>query len=272
MTGTLPTSPAEPVVLKCHRAPAEAGERVLFLHGLANSAGVWRTSIARWPEGAELWTADLPWRLSHPRTWSREDGLERYVAEAVARIPGGVDVIVAHSFAANLVLEALAAPDSTLARPRALVLVSPFYRATPDDFTWRDIERFPVTFRRIIEAGIAVQAGHRTGPAALDALVTRVCALVGPYGWASFLRIYLRTPQLALSRLGVPSLVVAGADDFCPPPAESLALAEAIPDARAHLVPGVGHFAMVQNTEAFVTGVSEFVADLRTSLSKENSR
>jgi pimeloyl-ACP methyl ester carboxylesterase len=262
---------AGPVVLKCHRAPAEAGERILFLHGLANSAAVWRTAIGRWPGAAELWTADLPWRLNHPGNWSWEGGLPDHLAEAVAGVPGGADVIVAHSFAANLVIEALTDPRGPiLPRPRALVLVSPFYRAAPADFTWPDIEEFPAAFRRIVEAGILIQARGGVGAELLADLVVRVCALVGPYGWASFLQLYLRTPQLALSRLDLPCLVVAGAGDFCPPPAESIALAAALPAAEPLVLPGVGHFAMVQSPESFVSAVSRFVA--QTCRSKEKTR
>ncbi|WP_367123682.1 4-carboxymuconolactone decarboxylase [Streptomyces phytohabitans] len=53
-----------------------------------------------------------------------------------------------------------------------------------------------------------------------------------------------------LSRIGVPTLVVAGADDEATPPADARALVAGIPDARLAIVPGASHLVPVEQPGA----------------------
>lgn len=53
-----------------------------------------------------------------------------------------------------------------------------------------------------------------------------------------------------LSRIGVPALVVAGADDEATPPADARALVAGIPDARLAIVPGASHLVPVEQPGA----------------------
>ncbi|MBM0278025.1 alpha/beta fold hydrolase [Micromonospora tarensis] len=263
MSGPRPDRTA-PVVVTRRRAAHVVHRRILFLHGLGNSDEVWNAAIARWPDPhAELWSADLPWRLDFPGEWRHGADLTGYLAEATAGVPGTPDVVVAHSFAANLLLEWLTVPVRPTGAPAGAVLVSPFYRPSPDAFGWPDLERFPQTFRRVIEAGVAVHSAGRLAPQRLDDVVARVCDIVGPYGWARFLQTYLATPWLRTELVDMPCLVLAGADDFCPPAAESIALAGALPDARLHTFPDGGHFAMVERPDAFAAAVATFCTTLR---------
>lgn len=54
----------------------------------------------------------------------------------------------------------------------------------------------------------------------------------------------------ALGGVGVPTLVVAGADDQATPPAEARALVAGIPDARLAIVPGASHLTPVEQPGA----------------------
>ncbi|MDT0380357.1 alpha/beta fold hydrolase [Streptomyces sp. DSM 42041] len=54
----------------------------------------------------------------------------------------------------------------------------------------------------------------------------------------------------ALPRIGVPALVVAGADDRVTPPSDARALVAGIPDARLALVPGASHLVPVEQPAA----------------------
>lgn len=53
-----------------------------------------------------------------------------------------------------------------------------------------------------------------------------------------------------LSRIGVPALVVAGAEDEATPPADARALVAGIPDARLAIVPGASHLVPVEQPGA----------------------
>ena len=257
MTTTSPPVPAEGTVLTRRRPSGGTGHRVLLLHGLANSDSVWQPVLERWTGDDEVWSANLPWRVNTPTPWSRAGDPVDDLGAALRRVPGGADVVIAHSYAANLLLELLSRPGSP--RPQRVVLVSPFFRPTAADFTWADFQHFPARFRRITEAGVDMHARGRLGPAARTQMVDRVCELVGPYGWARFLEVYLRTPWLRTDLVTMPVLVVAGADDFSPPAGESAALAGVLPDARLRLIAGTGHFSMVEHPATFLAAVGEFL-------------
>lgn len=58
------------------------------------------------------------------------------------------------------------------------------------------------------------------------------------------------------------ALIVCGADDKMTPPALSEYLRDHIPGAELALIPGAGHYAMLENPEAFNTALTDFVNSL----------
>lgn len=71
-----------------------------------------------------------------------------------------------------------------------------------------------------------------------------------------------RLPELTL-----PVLVITGDDDRIVPTAESIRLAEALPDAELVIIPNTGHIPQEESPEQFVTAVLSFVErlDARTT-------
>ncbi|HPL64614.1 MAG TPA: alpha/beta hydrolase [Syntrophales bacterium] len=65
-----------------------------------------------------------------------------------------------------------------------------------------------------------------------------------------------------VAKIRLPVLVVCGADDKMTPPANSQFLKEGISGAKLALIPGAGHFVMMENAEAFNKAVKEFVQSL----------
>src|SRR6478609_140288 len=51
----------------------------------------------------------------------------------------------------------------------------------------------------------------------------------------------------SLSQINVPTLVIAGEEDGVTPPQESEILAKGISDSTLSLIPGAGHFSMLEN-------------------------
>ena len=242
--------------------------RVLFLHGLANSSAVWESVVSRISPGVEAWTADLPWCGDGCDEWSHERDPVSYLAQTLDQVCGEIDVVVAHSFSANLLLELLSRRAVAGVDPRhrhglrGLVLVSPFYRRSPGDFTWTDLTRFPGVFQQIMETGIAVQSGGRIEPEIQRHMALRVCERVGPHGWARFLETYLRTPWLRTDLITLPCLVVAGRRDFSPPLGESAALAADLPFGRLHPVANAGHFSMTEQPTELAALIDRFLASV----------
>jgi pimeloyl-ACP methyl ester carboxylesterase len=65
-----------------------------------------------------------------------------------------------------------------------------------------------------------------------------------------------------MATIRVPTLVVCGEEDVITPPAESEAMARAIPGARLALIPGAGHLANLENPAAYDAAVRGFLASL----------
>ncbi|GGS36243.1 alpha/beta fold hydrolase [Actinokineospora fastidiosa] len=187
-------------------------------------------------------------------------GVANEYSTGVKRTGQGDLVVVAHSFSANLLLSLLdRTPELGVG---GIVLVSPFYRAEPEGFEWADIARYLNDFHLIMEDGIRAQGGQRLSPGVRRELALRVRDLVGPYGWTRFFQTYLATPWLRLDRVTTPVLVLSGENDFAALPAEARALAAALPNARARVLPDCGHFLMAERPERFAAEITRFVHSL----------
>ncbi|GLZ32204.1 hypothetical protein Lesp02_43920 [Lentzea sp. NBRC 105346] len=266
---SLATELERPVVVRRHQENG-TGPKLLLLHGLANSSTVWNDFAEQAGHEFDLWSADLPWRGEGVASWSNRGDLPGWIGEALDEVPGGADVVVAHSFSATLLLTLL---DRELAAGRdpfdkygirALVLVSPFYRADPESFDWADISRYLNDFHLIMEDGIRVHSAGRLGRDLRLDLAYRVRDNVGPYGWTRFFQTYLETPWLRTDAIRVPCLLLAGERDFAAVPGEAVDLAARLPDARVRVLSGCGHFLMSERAEAFAAAITEFVTALPT--------
>lgn len=245
------------------------GPSALLLHGLANSSSVWEALAGRDAGGLDLWTAELPWGGGQSPAWAYRADATAAVADALGQVPGGARVVVAHSFSALLLLDLLSDELARGADPfarygiDALVLASPFYRRDPEDFEYGVVGELLEDFRRTMDEGIRVMAGPRLDPSLRHDMALRVCERVGPYGYLSFFRSYLRTPWLRTDLITVPALVVSGEEDLIARSTESLALTADLPHARCRLIPGAGHFPMVEQVDAFCTALGEFAGSIR---------
>ncbi|GAA3735427.1 hypothetical protein GCM10022225_17540 [Plantactinospora mayteni] len=253
--------------------------RTLLLHGLGSSRAIWDRFESRAPEWLELWDAELPWASVGDNGWSHQADATGWAAQALAGVDGGADLVVAHSFAANTLLELLGRagaatePESVrpamapatpagVTLPRAVVLVSPFYRPAADDFDWAAIDFYLNDFHRILEEGIRVSAPAGLPAEVRAAMGERVRERIGPYGWMRFFDAYLRTPFLPVADLALPLLVISGDGDFAARPGDGRALADAAPAGRYALLADCGHFAMAEHPDRFAALVADFAHPL----------
>lgn len=244
--------------------PRAAGApRVVLLHGLGGSTAIWDGFVERSGTTLDFWDADLPWLSGSDGQWSQRADPWTWVRQAVHAVLGA-DVVVAHSFAANLLLEMLSRAE--VVRPKAVVLVSPFYRPAARDFDWATISYYLNGFHRIFEEGLRVSAGGRLTEDMIGWMAERVRDRIGPYGWMRFFDAYLRTPFLNTSSVTVPVLVVAGENDIAARPSDATALAARLPDCRLTVLPGCGHFAMAERPCEFAEIVHDFLSEQNTFL------
>jgi pimeloyl-ACP methyl ester carboxylesterase len=250
-----------------HTRPTN-GPAALLLHGLANGPSVWEALAGSHAGGLDLWTADLPWGGGQPPDWAYRSEASHAVANALEQVRDGAPIVVAHSFSAVLLLDLLSEELARGGDPFArygiegLVLASPFYRRDPESFEYGVVGELLDNFRSTMDEGIRVMAGPRLDASLRHDMAQRVCERVGPYGYLSFFRSYLRTPWLRTELITVPTLVISGAEDRIAVPAESLALTADLPNARCQLVPGAGHFPMVERVDAFSAALGEFLGSI----------
>lgn len=268
-----PPAPSAPVVLRRHSGAAAAGApKVLFLHGLAGTDTVWDETARQLGPDHEVWSAGLPWRGQGVTGWGRTADLTPWVEEALVSVPGPVDVVVAHSMSSNVLLELLdrtgRADGDAFSDPfsrfgiRALVLVSPFYRGTAEEFDWGTITHYLNDFHLILQEGIRAHSGRPVSAETEVAMAERIREWIGPYGWIRFFDLFLRTPELRTARIAVPCLVIGGTHDIATPSEHAIALAGALPDARLRVLERSGHFPMVDEPAAFGAELRAFLGSV----------
>ncbi|MGV9295064.1 alpha/beta fold hydrolase [Amycolatopsis sp. NPDC003676] len=233
------------------RRESRGSARVLLLHGLGCTNSMWDRFADQLGDSVELWDVRLPWH-GLDGGWGHVADQAAAVVDAVENGPG-FDAVIAHSFAAGLLLEAFAADRIA---PRPAVLASVFYRAEPTDFTWTDISRYLNEFHLIFAEAL------RLGGGGAGERLERACRIrdqIGPYGWVRFFESYLRTPFLDLSGIRAPQLVLAGDSDIATRQSDSRALAELLPSGGFGVLGDCGHFPMLEQPGAFARAVLDFL-------------
>jgi pimeloyl-ACP methyl ester carboxylesterase len=242
-------------------ACGRAAVRVLLLHGMGGGLSGWDALAARLAPHLELWDARLPWAFTGDPEWAREPDVTQSVIAAVdgVRRAAGrpVDVVIAHSFAANVVLELLAGSD--LLTRTASVLVSPFYRDLAVDLDWRAVlSGIDGCYQRV-----AQEIQQRHGACGTDqfraVVAQRILRLTGPYPRLRFQQVYSRTPRLDLESMTVPVVVVGGSDDPAATADGIRLLACRIPHARSEILDGCGHFPMIERPARLAEIIEDFI-------------
>ncbi|MFD8519488.1 alpha/beta fold hydrolase [Streptomyces capillispiralis] len=257
----------EPLVLRQRTGSGEAGRRALLLHGLGSSESCWDAFVEHRPPGLELWSAGLPWRAGGTfAVAERDDSV--WITEAIRRIPGGADVVIAHSYATVLLLTLLADLAAAGRDPReelgvrGVVLVSPFYREHPEDFTWAELPAFLDLLRLGAEDGISARSRKPLAPDLRAEMAERSCERLGPHWVVRHLHVYLRTPFLPVDLVGLPVHVVIGDRDPIAPPAEGARLAARLGNASIHRIEGCAHTPMAERPDLFSLAVQQFLTTL----------
>lgn len=239
------------------RPPGEGAPAIGLVHGIEERYDVWDTVVPLLPDGAGAVAFEMPWDGRAGYRWAADPDVGRWVAAALAASPVPVRVLVAHSFGANAVLEHVHEhPDAV----DALVLVSPFYKRRFEDFDWAVISYYLNDFHLILEEGVRVRAGaKRLDRDVRAAMAEKVRDRIGPHGWLRFFDLFARTPSLDLASLTLPCHVVGGERDFASFPHDCRALAAALPRASVEILPGCGHFCMLEEPAAVAASVGRFL-------------
>jgi pimeloyl-ACP methyl ester carboxylesterase len=238
------------------RAPAT----VLLLHGMGGGIGNWDPLTSLLAPHLELWDVRLPWAIGTDPEWARDRDVKRWVTapiEHIRRDRGGPDVVVAHSFAANLVLELLAGTDLLAATPT--VLISPFYRGPHAVLDWDAVAPVMRDCYARFDEEIRVRRGSRVSDEVRQAMVRRAFELMGAHPRLRFHESYHRSSSLRLERITTPLLLIGGGDDVAATVDGMRRLGARVPHMRVEIIEGCGHFPMTDRAADVARLIESFI-------------
>lgn len=208
------------------------GRPLVMLHGIQGTAAAWLPAAQALAGRYRCVLPDLPGRAGSPR-WQPDDGpiarcyhVDRYAGllHALLASIGRPLVLAGWSMGVSVILRM--AELHGLGPAERLVLVSGTMRAGPPEAAW---------FRADDLDGLRAEARARAERLGLSAVADAEAVACG---WQSVRGLDLRGGAARIDR---PTLVVHGEDDDQCPLAHGRALAEAIPGAHWHALPGIGH-------------------------------
>mgnify|MGYP003147420366 CR=1 FL=1 len=240
------------------------GPALVLLHGFGASKDAWISLADALPPGRRLLAPDLSGHGDSPAA-AGPYTTERYAAEVAAWLdavaPGPVDV------AGNSMGGAVAARLALAGRVRRLILMDPAGITGPepsglDSLLARgEVGLIPTTraeYDRFVELAFS-RDPDIPGPAR-DVLAADNAARE-PFLRALFRNLGAEADALRarLGEIAAPTLVIWGGEDRVLSPSAAPIWAEGLPDARLHVLPGVGHAPMMEVPDETAGLVDDFL-------------
>ncbi|MBD8535138.1 hypothetical protein PlfCFBP13513_19010 [Plantibacter flavus] len=192
---------------------------VRLLSGLAGTPSVWRPLTQAIGREVEVEIPAPPWASPDGDELPRLALVEDFLAAACS----GAELVVAHSYAATLLLGYLCvARRRGLPTPGRTVLVSTFYQGARAEVRWTDLASFVERFDEVLAEGIRASGIRADAPSdrVLD-MARHVRERIGAYGWLAFYTAYLHSADLPVHDLPGGIRLAHGALDTAAPPSGS---------------------------------------------------
>jgi pimeloyl-ACP methyl ester carboxylesterase len=186
---------------------------VALVHGLEDSWQSWRPLAAHLDPNWRVVGLDMPWRAGNDYGWRHGESSAGWLARGFDALATEPDIVVAHSYAANAMLELAARGQAPAART---VLVCPLYWSERSTVTWAIFDRSRCAFDAHIRESIRARLGRRAagaGSDVVDAMTEVTVRRVGPSGFLAAFDQFLASGWLDLTRVSQPTLFVAGMGD-----------------------------------------------------------
>ena len=235
------------------------GRSVVLAHGLEDSWECWLPLAPRLDPDWRLVALDLPWRPGNDYRWRRRPS-SAWLAAGLSTLERPADLVLAHSFGANAMLELMCAGSPY--RPGQAVLICPLYRPPDVPVTWSVFDRARRAFERHIHDSLRSRLGRRTAvlpPDVVESMIAKAIDRVGPSGFLAVFEQFSSSAVLGLDAVDSAVLVLAGGADPTLSPDAAGALAARIPGARLVIGPDYDHFCHVQRPDEVAAAVLGFV-------------
>jgi pimeloyl-ACP methyl ester carboxylesterase len=250
--------------LRVHELTADRadGPLVVFAHGLEDSWESWLPLAARLRPGWRAVALDLPWRPGNDYQWRRRSSAS-WLAEGLELVGCRPDLLVAHSYGANAILELACAGDPHL--PATIMLICPLYRPPAVAVTWQVFERARRAFEQHIHDSLRSRLGARLARMDTDVveiMISKAVDRIGPSGFLAVFEQFCASASLRLGDIDARVLVLAGGSDPTLSPQAAAVLAGGIPAGRLTVDADYDHFCYVRRPTEVAGRLHAFVDSL----------
>jgi pimeloyl-ACP methyl ester carboxylesterase len=230
---------------------------LVFVHGSGGDHTHWAQQVTPLEEAFNIAAVDLPGHGGSRGPGEQE--VARY-AEWVKNLLDGMGIVkpvlIGHSLGAAVCLSLVIGYDDAAS---AVVSVGGGATMTVNPAILEGVKRDPAAVIALVVQFSIARANRERLAGPLAEGLTR-CNPEVLYG--DFLACDRMDLRETLALIRIPTLIVCGAVDKMTPPALSAALKDSIAGARLALIAGAGHFAMLENPEAFNRALKTFVRSL----------
>lgn len=244
------------------------GLPLVFVHGFPLSRNCWQPQLDDLGSSSRIIAPDLPGFGGRPAASgvATMDSFADDIESLLAELDTGPVVLVGHSMGGYVALAFARRHPEML---RGLVLVGT--RSGPDSADAAAGRR--ATAEKVRDSGIEVVV-NAMAPKLLspvnrssesEAAIREFMMSASREGVIGALHGMAERPDSTpgLSKVSVPTLVVTGADDEVIPPAESTALAAAIPGSRLQVIPDAGHMVAWEQPAAFSKALGDWLSEVK---------
>ena len=234
---------------------------IVFLHGVGSDKSVWRPQLEHFGGTRRAIAFDYPGYGDSdpaPEGTTRDD-----YASAIVSAMHELGTDRAHVCGLSLGgVVAIAMHHADSERSASLILADTF-AAHPEGRAIYDRSiAASDNLRAMAEARVDVLLAQPADPAVRNEVVETMARIEPAAYRIGAEAVWLADQRDRASKIGVPTLVLCGAEDKVTPPALSDELAAIIPGARIAMIEGVGHIGNLENPGAFNRIVEEFVDPL----------
>ena len=230
---------------------------LVFIHGSGGNHTDWILQYTPFKSAFNIAAIDLPGHGASEGPGERDvPAYVGWVKKILAALEIEKPVLIGHSLGAAICLSFAILHGDAAA---AVVAVGGGVRMPVNPAILEGLEQDPAAIIELA-AKFSVAKGNRDR---LSALITANLSRVNPeviHG--DFTACAGLDITEAIGGIRIPVLAVCGAEDRMMPPAFSEYLGRHIPGGRQILIPGAGHFAMLESPEAFNAALTDFVNSL----------
>ena len=238
----------------------DAGEPILFLHGVGSDKSVWRPQLDHYRGLRTAIAMDYPGygesALQPDATrddfasaaFALLDRLGHDRAHICGLSLGGIVAIAMHALAAD--------------RCRSLVLADTFAVHHDGQGIYDRSMAASTNLRALAEGRVDVLLAQPADPALRSEVVETMSAIDSNAYRLGAEAVWLADQRDRVAAIDVPTLVLCGALDVVTPPTLSRDLAAAIPGAELVLIDGAGHLANIEKPSEFNAALDRFLSEV----------